>query len=57
MIVRMKENDSRFQLKKGDVLLVQPYCLDETKLSVIKRLSDDFDPECNVYKYEVEVLG
>jgi len=57
MIVRLKEDDERFKMKKGDVLEVRPYQYDpHEKLTVIRRLSDDFDPCCNVYRSDVEVL-
>lgn len=56
MVVRMKEHDKRFKLKKGDVLEAHPYQYDHNKLVVVRRLSDDFDPECTVYRHQVEVL-
>lgn len=57
MIVRMKDDDTRMGLKKGDVLEVTPYWLDPAdKLTVVRRLSDDFDPSCNVYRSQVEVI-
>lgn len=47
----LKEDDPRFGLKAGDILECQPYWLDPTeKLTVIKRVADGFDPECNVYR-------
>jgi hypothetical protein len=56
MIVRIKEDDFRFKLKKGDVLEVHVYAYDPGKYTVVRRLSDDYDPECNVYSYQVERL-
>lgn len=57
MIVRMKQDDERMSLRKGDVLEVVPYPLDPAeKFTVLRRLSDDFDPECNVYRHQVEVI-
>jgi len=55
-IVRLKKDDRRFKLKAGDLLEVVPYSLDPGKYTVIRRLSDDYDPECNVYSYEVETV-
>lgn len=56
MIVRLKKDDKSFKLKAGDILEVEPYFLDDGKYTVIKRLSDGFNPQCNVYKYEVEKI-
>lgn len=57
IIVRMTEDDERFNLKKGDVLEVHTYWLDPgSKFTVVRRLSDDYDPGCNVYRSQVEVL-
>ncbi len=54
-VVRMKEDDLPFGLKKGDLLEVKPYWLDpEDKFTVIRRLTDNFDPNCNVYRHQVE---
>jgi hypothetical protein len=55
MQVRLKEDDSRFGLRAGDVLDVRPYSLDpRDKLMVIRRVSDD--PECSVYRSSVELV-
>ena len=56
MIVRLKEDDSRFKLKKGDLLEVIRYWLDPGKYTVLRRISDNYDPECNVYSSQVERL-
>lgn len=55
-IVRLKEDDTRFKLKAGDLLLVHKYAYDEGKYTVVCRLSDHFDPECNVYRNQVEYV-
>ena len=55
--VRLKEDDRAFGLRAGDILEVHPYVLDpDTKFTVVQRLSDGFDPECNVYRTQVERL-
>lgn len=51
--VMMAEGDPRFGLYKGDLLEVVPYRLDPSKLAVIRRVHDGFDPECNVYRSQV----
>ena len=57
ILVKLKKDDDRMKLKKGDLLIVKPYYYDpSSKYTVIKRVGDDFDPRCNVYRYEVEVV-
>lgn len=53
----MKEDEPLFKLKQGDVLEVKPYRLSPyTKVTVVKRLSDGFDPFCTVRREQVEIL-
>jgi len=53
--VRLKEDDPRFGMKKGDILLVHAYTLDPyEKWTVVCRESDFYNPQCNVYKCQVE---
>ena len=55
MLVKLKADDERFGMKAGDILEVTPYWLDPSdKLTVIRRVSDGFDPRCNVYRSQVE---
>lgn len=55
-LVRMKADDDRFGLKAGDVLAVIPYWLDPAeKWTVLRRVSDGFDPGCNVYRDQVVI--
>jgi len=56
LIVRLKEDDPHFKLKKGDVFEAQIYWLDPEKITLFRRLSDDFDPQCNQYRHAVEIL-
>lgn len=54
MLVKLKADDVQFGLAAGDVLEVEPYWLDPTdKLTVIRRISDGYDPNCNVYRSQV----
>jgi len=58
LIVRMKDADESLKLKKGDILEVEAYFLDpSSKYTILRRLSDDFDPEANVYMSQVEIMG
>ncbi len=50
----LKDDDPRFGLTAGDVLVCQPYWLDPgMKLTVLYRERDGFDPQCNVYRADV----
>ncbi len=50
----LKDDDERFGLSAGDVLVCRPYWLDSAKLTVMYRERDGFDPQCNVYRPSVE---
>lgn len=51
----LKDDDPRFGLAAGDVLVCEPYWLDPgLKLTVLYREADGFDPSCNVYRREVD---
>lgn len=53
MLVKLKE-DARFNLKAADILEVEPYWLDPSdKFTVIRRVSDGYEPSCNVYRSQV----
>lgn len=54
-VVRLIEDDTRFGLFAGDELLVHLYPYD-SKVTVICRISDGFDPECNQYMNAVEYV-
>ncbi len=49
----LHDDDPRFALRAGDVLVCKPYRLDPVQLTVLYRESDGFDPECNVYRRQV----
>lgn len=51
MKIKMKKDDVQFNLKKGDIFQAELY--DDCKVSLIKRKSDGFDPECNAYIHDV----
>lgn len=52
------EDDLRFKLKKGDVLICGPmhWAWATEKLAVIRRESDGYEPECSVYRETVKRL-
>lgn len=53
-IYRLKEDDSRFKLSEGDLLLGVPYWLDPDKVTILCRITDGFQPDCNQYRRSVE---
>lgn len=53
----LTEDDERFAMRAGDVLLCIPYLPDPVKLTVICRISDGYDPECNVYLSQVQPMS
>lgn len=53
-VYRLKDDDPRMGLHRGDLLLCIGYHLDPEKVTVICRLSDGFKPECNQYKSDIE---
>jgi hypothetical protein len=46
-------DDDGVDLKAGDLLLCEPYDLDPAKVTVICRLTDGYDPQCNQYRSAV----
>jgi hypothetical protein len=55
MVFRLKQDDPRFKLNAGDELICINYPYD-AKLTVLRRLSDGYDPECNQYMADVEFV-
>ena len=51
MKVKIKEDDEFLKIKAGDIFQAESY--DDCKVSLIKRESDEFDPECNQYIHDV----
>jgi hypothetical protein len=49
--VKLLNDEERFNIKAGDEFEAIRYHLDpQEKMSLLKRLSDGFDPECNQYR-------
>lgn len=55
MVFRLKADDPRFGLSAGDELVCINYPLD-AKVTVLRRLKDGYDPECNQYMADVEFV-
>lgn len=56
MVFELREDDPRFNLSKGDLLACVNYPLDG-KVTVLRRLSDGYDPECNQYVSAVKFVA
>ena len=55
MKVKILNDDPNTGVKKGEIYQAQRYPLDETKVMLLARIPDGYDPECNEYLYNVEV--
>jgi len=55
-LYQLRYDDPRFDLKAGDLLVTVPYRYD-SKVTVLRRLSDGYDPECNQYLSNVTWIG
>lgn len=53
------EDDPRFGLTKGDVLICEPmhWAWADEKIAVVRRERDGFDPLCSVYRSTVRHLS
>lgn len=52
--VRLLRSLPDFGLAQGDILEVHRYRLDPEKVTVVRRISDGFEPQCNLYTHEVQ---
>jgi hypothetical protein len=55
-VYRLREDDPRFNLTAGDLLLCTPYPYDG-KQTVLSRLSDGYDPQCNQYNGSLDFVS
>ncbi len=56
MIVRLLKDDPRFKLFVGDLLEAEYADWDPSKVIIIKRLHDGYDPGCSQYKCDIKKL-
>lgn len=56
MIVRIKKDEPRFEIKAGDVFFAERYRYDPDKVTLLKRITDDYDPRCNEYVENLEFV-
>lgn len=55
-VVQVREDDARLGVRAGEQYVAQVYWLDPGKVTLLSRVPDGFDPECNHYWPEVEWL-
>lgn len=57
MKVKILKDDERLGVKAGEVYEAEPYWLDPSeKVSLLSRIPDGYEPECNQYREAVEIL-
>ena len=56
-MVRIKRGDDRIGTKKGEVYKAVRYWLDPMgKVTLLERVPDGFNPNCNEYIYNIEIV-
>jgi hypothetical protein len=55
-VVRIKADDEHIGVRAGEEYVAAPYWLDNGKVTLLRRLSDGHDPECNEYVEKVEYV-
>jgi len=56
MKVQIITTDKRLGIKKGEVYNARTYSYDPSKVTLLSRIPDGYDPSCNQYKADVEVI-
>lgn len=56
MKVRIKETDSHIGVTAGEIYEATSYWLDPDKVTLLRRIPDGWDPECNEYRDRVEIV-
>lgn len=54
MKVKVLKTNGRLGIKSGEIYNAKGY--DDSKITLLSRIPDGFDPECNQYRHEVEML-
>jgi len=52
MRIKVLETDTRLGIKAGEIYEGQRYGYDASKISLIARVPDGYDPFCNLYMHE-----
>jgi|GEM_PF-5449471 len=53
MKVKVLETDERLGIKAGEVYEACRYRYDPEKMTLLRRVPDGYDPECNQYMHEI----
>lgn len=56
MIVMIKQTQERLGVTEGELYEAQPYAYDGSKITLLGRVPDGYDPQCNQYRSEVKIL-
>jgi hypothetical protein len=58
LLVKVNKTDKRLKVKKDEIYAAQRYLLDPAeKCTLLHRLPDGYNPMCNQYFTDIEVLG
>lgn len=55
-VVVIKKDDPRFEVRRGEQYLAIRYALDNEKVTLLRRIPDGYDPQCNQYYSSVQWL-
>ena len=57
MRVKVLKTDNGLGIKAGEIYESEPYRLDPSeKVTLLSRIPDGYDPMCNQYREEIEIL-
>ena len=58
MLVEILKSIKRLGVKEGEIYEAERYWLDPTsKVTLIKRIDDGYDPGCNMYFSEIKIVS
>lgn len=56
MKVKILKTDTRCGIKEGEIYEAEWYWGGREKVTLVSRVPDGFDPECNEYAHNIEVV-
>jgi len=56
MKIQVKKDDDRLGIKAGETYIAQSYGPDGEKITLLSRVPDGYNPYCNQYRGEVDIL-
>lgn len=58
MKVKILKTNDKLGIKENEIYEAEPYWLDPLdKITLLKRIPDGYNPSCNQYRYNVEILN